>query len=90
MDIQIKSGDISNETELEELKAIIYSRFSDANMFKICLKQASRVDLSLFNSLVSIHMTLKRMNKLVLFENCECENLKNLISKTQFHHVFIK
>jgi len=90
MDIQIKSGNISNEIELEELKAIIFSRFSEANMFKVSLSQATYVDLALFNSLISMHMTLKRMGKLLVFENSECKSLRNLINKTQFFNVFIQ
>lgn len=74
--------------EWETFVSIIKSRSDLAEEFRVDLEQISTVDLAQFNELVKLYVQLRRVNKRMIFENCQHEELKKLVVKTNFDHVF--
>lgn len=86
--MDIKSGNLTQEEELKELKKILFSRMKESSHFSVSLAQTKNTNLAQFSALVNIYVTLKRMNKTLQFSHCYDSNLKEFINKTQFNHVF--
>lgn len=86
--MKIKPGDLSDELEWETFKSIIMSRSDLADEFRVDMEMISTIHLAQFNELVKLYVQLRRVNKHLIFENCQHEDLKRLVLKTKFDHLF--
>lgn len=87
MKVNFKPGNLSNTEEWEELVATVNSRSEEIEEFIINLEQTPTLNLAQFNSLISMYVSFRRMNKNLTFYSFQSP-IGSLVNKTNFHHVF--
>lgn len=80
--------ELNSPEDMETLQNIIRSRSEEAGGISIDMSEVQGMNLATFNALVVLYVRLRRMGKKVKFVNCQTPKMKELISKTQFSHVF--
>lgn len=88
MKIELKPGDLSQQKELAELQKMLFGRMKDTSTIIINLGDTKGIDLAQYNVLIKLYVSLKRLGKSVIYNNCKDEGLVNLVNKTNFDHVF--
>lgn len=87
MKINYKPGDLSSNEEWDELVCAVNSRTEEVQELQINLEQTPSLNLAQFNSLVSMYVSFRRLDKNLTFHNFQSQ-VKGLVDKTNFHHVF--
>ncbi|MFK7952842.1 MAG: hypothetical protein AB8B73_08340 [Ekhidna sp.] len=87
MTVNFKPGDLSTTEEWDELVSTVHSRSEEVQEIYIDLEHTSSMNLAQFNSLVSMYVNFRRLNKNLSFQNFQSQ-VKSLVDKTNFHHVF--
>lgn len=81
-------GPVTSE-KLDEIKEHLSITIHKGESIKVCCKAVNKVDLAGFNALVTVYMAATRANKSLQYINCTQPKLVDLISQTQFNHVFV-
>lgn len=87
MTVNFKPGDLSTTEEWEELVSTVKSRSEEVEELHIDLEHTPSMNLAQFNSLVSMYVSFRRLDKNLSFQNFQSQ-VKSLVDKTNFHHVF--
>lgn len=82
------AGAITSE-RLHEIKNQLAVSIQNGQSIQVCCERVDKVDLAGFNALVTVYMAATRANKSLRFINCSQAKLVDLISQTQFNHVFV-
>ena len=78
-----------DQQEFDEFRNILSSREEEGAGFEVNLEDTREMNLSKFNALVKLYVSLRRAGKYLHYNNFD-ESVKNFVDKTNFHHVFIK
>ena len=89
MKLQFNPGDISNPSAWNDCLKSLHCRAAMADELVINLDQLTAIDLAHFNSLLMVYTQFRWMGKKLTYKNCQLKELRNLIDKTNFTHVFI-
>lgn len=87
MTINIKPGNLISDEEFNEFRSIISSRVEKGIDFKVDLEETSDMNLSKFNTLVKLYVSLRRKGRDLEYSNLQ-EPVSRYVDKTNFHHVF--
>lgn len=87
--LHIKPGNLLNDGEFLEFKNMLFSRESSGVNFKVDLEETVEMNLSKFNTLVKLYVTLRRSGKQLTYLNTQ-HSVSRYVDKTNFHHVFSK
>jgi len=81
-------GSITSE-RLDEIKTQLSVSIQNGESIQVCCEGVDKVDLAGFNALVTVYMAATRAHKSLRYINCSQPKLVDLISQTQFNHVFV-
>lgn len=87
MKVNFKPGDLSSDEEWDELVSTVNSRSEEVEELEIDLEKTPSLNLAQFNSLVTMYVSFRRLDKNLTFSNFQSQ-VKGLVDKTNFHHVF--
>lgn len=90
MKVSIKPEGISEQSDVQYITEVIESRKKEVDEFQVNMEEVSGIDLASFNALVKLYVQVKRLNKGMVYINCNNQKLQNFIDKTHFTDVFIK
>lgn len=87
MTLNIRPGNLSDEVEFNEFQNMLSSRADQGVDFKIDMEETADMNLSRFNTLVKLYVSLRRTGKNLEYKNLQ-DSVKRYVDKTNFHHVF--
>ena len=89
MILNIKPGNLLDEDEFNEFKNMISSRVEKGVDFKVDMGETIGMNLSKFNTLVKLYVSLRRAGKNLEYSNLQ-EVVLRYVEKTNFDHVFTR
>ena len=89
MILNIKPGNLLDEDEFNEFQNMISSRIEKGVDFKVDMGETIGMNLSKFNTLVKLYISLRRAGKNLEYSNLQ-EVVLKYVEKTNFDHVFTR
>ncbi len=89
MILNIKPGNLLDEDEFNEFQNMISSRVETGVDFKVDMGETIGMNLSKFNTLVKLYISLRRAGKNLEYSNLQ-EVVLRYVEKTNFDHVFTR
>jgi len=79
--------DLSNDEVLDEFISVMKREIDRPNELQVSLKKTGKINLSQFNSLISLYVYMSRIGKKIHYSETG-SSVKKYVDLTRFHHVF--